>query len=287
MVSVVIPTFNRRGFLAEAVRSVIRQTLTEWELIVVDDGSRDGSDEVVAGFNESRIRLLRQDNAGVSAARNAGIQASRFDWIAFLDSDDSWKPSKLEAQVRALENEPHYRVCHTNEIWIRNGIRVNPKKIHRKHGGWIYHRCLPLCLVSPSSIMVHRQVLERIGTFDEGFPVCEDYELWLRMTGRYPLLFLEAPLVVKTGGHADQLSRSRWGLDRYRVRALIKTYRNAPLTHQLRHWTAREIARKASILARGFENRGKPREAGRFTRLAREWEVRGGQGGATSSLSAK
>ena len=173
---------------------------------------------------DPRIRHFYQEQRGVSAARNAGIGMSRYPWICFLDSDDQWRPAKLHRQLEELECYPHYQVVYTDEIWIRRGKRVNPRKIHRKYSGWIYHRCLPLCIISPSSILLHRSILEREGLFDETFPVCEDYEMWLRISSRQPILFLEEPLIVKVGGHPDQLSQSRWGLDRYRLQALVKIY---------------------------------------------------------------
>ncbi len=99
------------------------------------------------------------------------------------------------------------RVCHTDEIWIRNGRRVNARKKHGKKGGWIFQHCLPLCAMSPSSIMIHRDVFTALGGFDERLPACEDYDLWLRITARYPVLFTRQPLIEKYGGHDDQLSR--------------------------------------------------------------------------------
>ena len=279
MVSVIIPTYNRRESLTRALASVLEQSFRDWEVLVVDDGSEDGSRQAIRRLRDSRIRYVHQENQGVSSARNTGIRLSRFPWISFLDSDDYWKPAKLERQLEALRHRRQYRVIYSDEIWIRRGRRVNPKKIHRKYSGWIYHRCLPLCIISPSSVLMHRQVFEEQGLFDEAFPVCEDYELWLRIASRHPLLFLREALIVKTGGHPDQLSRSLWGMDRSRVQSLIKTYRSNRLTPQQRVWTAREIVTKATILARGFQNRGKQPEALQYDNLRCEWQKRTVEGG--------
>ncbi len=246
LVSVVIPTYNRAGLLTEAVESVIAQTFQDWELIVVDDGSTDSTKERIARFDDTRIRYLGQDNRGVSHARNRGAEMARGAWIAFLDSDDLWKPRKLQRQMERLQANSNYRLCHTDEIWFRDGRRLNQKKIHRKRGGWIYEDCLRLCVVSPSSILLTRSVWERFGGFDEKFPVCEDYELWLRLSCRLPFLHVAEPLLVKRGGHADQLSRSRWGMDRFRVQALLKTWENCPLTPRLRGLTAIQLAKKST-----------------------------------------
>ncbi len=269
-VSVVVPTHDRGELVARAVRSVLEQTRPAEEIVVVDDGSADGTAELV-GRRFPAARLLRQARHGVSAARNRGIAAAAAEWLAFLDSDDAWRPSKLARQLEALEQDPQFLACHTDEIWIRRGVRVNPRRVHRKYGGWIYHRCLPLCCISPSSILLHRGLLDRIGGFDENFAVCEDYEMWLRLTNRFPVQFVPEPLVVKYGGHSDQLSRSRWGLDRYRVSALVKCYRGCALSHQQRIWTAREIVRKSTILAEGFRKRGKESSARYFRQVSRRY----------------
>jgi len=271
LISIILPTFNRRQFLERAIQSVLEQTFQDWELIVVDDGSQDESRQVVQNLHDDRIQYFYQAHSGVSAARNAGIRLARHPWICFLDSDDHWKPAKLQRQLQELERRPQYQVTYTDETWIRRGRRVNPRKIHRKYSGWIYHRCLPLCIISPSSVLLHRGILEREGLFDENFPVCEDYEMWLRISSRQPIFFLDEPLIVKVGGHPDQLSHSLWGLDRYRVQALIKIYSSSHLTPQQKFWTTGQIVEKLTILATGFANRGKSREAAKYRRMIRDW----------------
>ena len=272
MVSVIIPTFNRRSFLQTAVSSVLSQTFRDFELLIVDDGSSDGTREALSRWRDGRIRYLFQERGGVSAARNRGIREARFDWISFLDSDDAWQPTKLARQLEVLEDVPEYQAIYTDEIWIRRGRRVNPRKIHRKYGGWVFRRCLPLCIISPSSMMMHRRILEERGLFDESLPVCEDYDLWLRVAAHHPVYFLQEPLIIKQGGHSDQLSRSTWGLDRYRLRAMEKAFQAGGLSCQQKEWTAREMVKKAGILASGCEKRGKVREAERYRDLVRRWD---------------
>jgi len=271
MISVIIPTFNRREMLKRAVDSVLEQTFEDWELIVVDDGSTDGSGEMLGQLPDGRIRCVRQPHQGVSAARNHGIRLARHPWICFLDSDDYWLPSKLQRQMETLGEHPSYRAVFTDEIWIRRGRRVNPRKTHRKYGGWIYRHCLPRCIISPSSILIHRDLIDREAPFDEAFPACEDYDLWLRLTARHPVFFLEEQLIVKTGGHSDQLSRSVWGLDRYRLRALQSIHGSGRLTPQQWSWTTREIVHKAAILAAGYGNRGKREEAEKYRHVLEEF----------------
>ncbi|MCG6892303.1 MAG: glycosyltransferase [Desulfobacteraceae bacterium] len=268
-VSVVIPTFNRGWVVGEAVESVLSQTYDLYELIVVDDGSDDETADVLAGFGE-RLTMIRQQNRGVSAARNAGAAASTGRLLAFLDSDDLWLPEKLAVQVDFMERRPEARVCQTEEIWIRNGSRVNPKRRHRKPSGLIFEESLTLCLVSPSAVMIRRNLFERYGGFDESLPACEDYDLWLRIGCRWPVYRIDRPLVVKRGGHADQLSRQP-GLDRYRVRSLLRLVESGRLTPTQRRAAAAVLAEKAAVYATGCRKRGRVDEAIYYEELVRRF----------------
>ncbi|MBN1443884.1 MAG: glycosyltransferase family 2 protein [Planctomycetes bacterium] len=259
-VSVIVPTHNRAGLLERALRSVDAQSRPPDELIVVDDGSTDDTERRVRDLWPGAV-YLRQEHRGVSAARNRGIEASSCAWVAFLDSDDDWLPRKLERQIAALEAAPGFRICHTDEIWIRRGRRVNPMRKHAKAGGDIFERCLPLCAISPSSAMISRSVLEEVGLFDESFPVCEDYDLWLRICSRMPVLYVDEMLVVKHGGHADQLSRSYPAMDRYRIRALEKILREGLLAPAQRIAVIGALREKISIYAAGARKRGREDEA--------------------------
>lgn len=221
-VSVVIPTCNRAPVISRAINSVLTQNRPPEEVIVVDDGSTDDTRQVIESSYAGKVKYIYQRNGGVSCARNAGIRQAKGDWIALLDSDDEWKPEKLELQLAALAREPSYDFCHTNEIWIRNGIRVNGMLKHEKSGGFIFEKCLPLCVISPSSALIKKTIFDEIGLFDEDLPVCEDYDFWLRYCWRKPVLYIEEPLLVKYGGHADQLSRKYFGMDRFRLHALLK-----------------------------------------------------------------
>jgi len=228
-IAVIIPTYNRIETLSRAISSVLAQIRPIDELIVVDDGSTDGTS---AWLRERYpgIKLIEQVNAGVSAARNRGIEFTGCDWIALLDSDDEWLPQKLEKQLARLASEPDHKIIHSDEIWVRNGVRVNQMKKHSKKGGWIFQDCLPLCAISPSAVMIHQSIFGDVGLFDESLPACEDYDLWLRITSRYPVLYCDEPLIQKYGGHEDQLSRKHWGMDRFRIRALENILLRAELS---------------------------------------------------------
>lgn len=258
LVSVIIPTFNRAYCLAETIDSVLTQS--GFELIVVDDGSTDDTQKVLQSFSDIRVINL-PENYGVSFARNRGIEVARGSLICFLDSDDLWEKGKLEVQAEWMKGHPECQAVYTDEKWIRNGVRVNQMNKHQKYSGDIFKQCLPLCIVSPSSVMLRKSLLDEVGVFDESMPVCEDYDLWLRIAVRYPFKFLSDKLIVKRGGHKDQLSRKFWGMDRWRVYALEKLLRGDDLNPEQRGWVAEMLIEKSGVLIQGFAKRGKNEEA--------------------------
>lgn len=230
-ISVIIPTHNRLDTLGRAISSALEQTRQPLEIIVVDDGSTDGTADWLHGL-DSPIRAIYQSNHGVSHARNRGIEAAKGEWLALLDSDDYWQPDKLHRQMQVLASQPEIRFCHCNEIWIRNGKRINQKKKHTKRGGHIFEHCLPLCVISPSAAVIHRDLFTNYGLFDETLPACEDYDLWLRIAAREPLAFVDEPLLIKTGGHPDQLSARYPHMDMYRLRSLAGLLRSDALNSE-------------------------------------------------------
>lgn len=283
-VSVIIPVFNRACSLESTLLSVLDQSFENYELIVVDDGSTDNTPALLRKYPQ--IRLHRwQDNRGVSAARNQGIRMARGEWICFLDSDDRWAANKLHAQVEWMAAHPECPACYTDEIWIRNGVRVNPKNKHRKYSGDIFRQCLPLCIISPSSVMIRASVLAVIGGFDPDLAACEDYDLWLRLASRYRVDFIPEKLIVKTGGHDDQLSRKYRGMDRFRVYALEKILQQDHLSRQQRAWVLATLVEKCDILHIGYRNRGKPDEARVYQQAAHQYrEMLAGNGKPSSAV---
>lgn len=248
LISVIIPTYNRASSLKKAILSVLNQTYSASEIIVIDDGSNDNTCLLKNEF--PMIQWIKIENSGVSKARNIGISQAKHPWIALLDSDDQWHPKKLEKQIEFLTQNSDIRICHTNEIWIRNGMRVNPKKKHQKFGGAIFEKCLPLCVISPSSVLLQKQLLIENNLFDENLPACEDYDLWLKISSRYPVGYIDLPLTIKYGGHIDQLSRKVAKLDYFRIYALEK-YVNTPSFDLYKEYALIELALKAAVYARG------------------------------------
>ncbi len=216
--SVIIPVYNREKFILRAVESVLNQSFRDFELIVVDDGSTDRSVELLKDYP---LKIIREENRGVSFARNIGIKASKGKIVAFLDSDDEWKRDKLKVQAEFFEKNPDFKIHQTDEIWIRDGKFLNKKKIHQKKEGFIFYNSLHLCLISPSAVAIKKEVFEEVGYFREDFEVCEDYELWLRITKKYRVGYSDRKLVIKYGGHEDQLSRKYYGMDRWRIKAML------------------------------------------------------------------
>ena len=254
-ISVVIPTYNRRQTIGRSIDSVLNQTLFPSEIIVVDDGSTDGTSDYIQS-NFPSIKLLSQPNKGVSAARNMGIKSADANWIALLDSDDEWFSQKLEKQVLALSQNPDVKFCHTEEIWFRNGVHVNQMKKHQKYGGHIFSKCLDICRISPSSVLFHQSLLDDVGYFDKDLKVCEDYDLWLRITAKYPVLYIDEPLLKKYGGHEDQLSKVKDGIESHRIKVLEKLIMQK-FTSGQKNVMLKMLIEKLTIFSIGAQNRGK------------------------------
>ena len=259
-VTVILPTWNREKWLKTSIESVLSQTFQDFELIVVDDASTDSTGKILESYSGKIKTILLPENLGVSAARNTAIVQSDSNWIAFLDSDDYWHAEKLEKQIKQTILRPEHQIHFTDEIWIRNGIRVNPKNKHRKREGRIFKPSLALCLMAPSTVMLHRELLERHGMFDDSLPVCEDYDLWLRLTAYHPVALLNEKLITRHGGHSDQLSRKLWGIDRFRVQSLHKILSQEDLRSGDRSAAIRMLRKKCEILIKGFRNRGNMKE---------------------------
>jgi glycosyltransferase involved in cell wall biosynthesis len=276
MVSVIVPTFNRSATLPRALNSVRVQTFQDWELIVVDDGSTDATVATVTNWMEEqrltgRARLIIEPaNRGVSRARNLGAKAARGEWLAFLDSDDEWFPNRLELQMPLARQ---FRIIHGEEIWIRHGIRVNPMKKHRKSGGRLFTRCVDLCCVSPSAVLMEAELFHEMSGFREDFTVCEDYELWLRIAARHEIGFVETPILFKYGGHEDQLSRRYKAMDHFRVKALIPHLSSPALSTAENRHLAENIVKRCQILINGYRKHGRTENLAQveaWLRLARK-----------------
>lgn len=266
-VSVIIPTFNRADKVVRAVSSVLVQTFSDYEIIVVDDGSNDRTALSLQQFGEKIKLITHSENKGVSASRNTGIRTAKSNLIALLDSDDHWLSEKLKVQVEFFKENPDAVACQTGEIWVRNNRRVNPRKKHIKPSGNIFEPSLKLCLVSPSAVMLKRSLLDEVGLFDEELPVCEDYDLWLRISCRYPIYLIDQNLIIKEGGHKDQLSSSLKGMDRFRIKSMVKLLEEQPLNEDQKKAVFNELKEKCRIYGEGSIKRGKEEEGNYYLEL--------------------
>lgn len=248
-ISAIVPTFNRSLLVTEAIESVLLQDETVDEIIVIDDGSSDDTREQLTRFGKS-IKVLFQKNKGISSARNLGIRSTTFDWLAFLDSDDLWKSNKIKRQKQEIIANPEFSIVYTDEEWRQNNKWKNQKKIHQKFSGWIYKKCLPLCIISPSSVLIHKKVFDRVGFFDENLPACEDYDLWLRIAAVFPVLFIQEKLIIKRAGEWQQLSKQH-SLDKYRIIALNKILESGILEPENCESTQKMLINKCKIYING------------------------------------
>ncbi|MEE9524300.1 MAG: glycosyltransferase [Thermodesulfovibrionales bacterium] len=259
-VSVVIPVYSREETIKRAIDSVLAQSYPADEVIVVDDDSTDRTLALLRGYGRKIKVLSLSKNAGPSRARNEGVKYANNKWIAFLDSDDEWEKDKLREQVRYLMTYPFYEIIQSDEKWIRNNVRVNQCKHHEKKAGWIFDQSLERCMISPSSVLMKRSLLEQYGKFDEDLPVCEDYDLWLKITRNHPVGLDQNMSVIKYGGHEDQLSSKYPAMDSFRVRSLNRLLKNER-SPEFRNKIITVLEKKLNILATGYEKRGKLKEA--------------------------
>ena len=255
LVSVIIPTFNRANVIKRAVNSVLDQTFKDFECIVVDDGSTDETESVLQEF-ANKIKVIKTENKGVSAARNLGAKLAEGRYIAFLDSDDEWKKEKLAKQITYMK-ESGLRISQTDETWVRNGKFVNKSKKYIRPCGDIFYNCLEVCAVTPSSVIMEKELFFEYGGFDESFPVCEDYDLWLRMSLKEKFGLIDEPLIIKYGGNEEQLSNSTC-LDKFRIISIYNMLsKNCKLSAKQEKALREVLAKKVKIYSEGAEKRGK------------------------------
>jgi len=265
--SVIIPAFNRKAFLGKCLTSVLAQSYANFEIVIVDDGSTDGTKKLITSYKDKRINYFYQQNHGVAYTRNRGLEKSKGEFITFLDSDDWWDPEKLQKAVEYINRFPQIKIFHTEEIWYKNSHLLEQRSKHKKPTGFVYKNSLPLCCISISTAVIHRGVFDSIGLFDESMEACEDYDFWIRTTAGYEVKLIPEALTLKDGGRPDQLSSRVWGLDRFRIKALEKALSSGSLSPEYYGLTLKELKKKCSIFAEGCEKRGKIKESEYYLKL--------------------
>ena len=266
----IIPTFNREPFLKRAINSVLNQTYKEFDLIIIDDGSTDSTAELIRPCNK-RLKYIYQENKGPAGARNRGVKESKAEFICFLDSDDWWDKDKLAIQLKAMRENPEYLISHTQEIWYKNGQLLNQKPKHRKYSGFIFDKCLPICAVGMSTIMAKREIFDEVGFFNEGLPCCEDYDLWLKVSAKFPFLLVDKPLTLKDGGRADQVSTIHArGMDKFRIQGIKRLLGEGCLSREQRNLALQELEKKCRIYGQGCIKHGREEEGNKYLNLVGE-----------------
>lgn len=265
--SIIIPTYNRKNFLKIAMGSVLYQTFDNFELIIVDDGSQDNTQEISNEFKDKRIFYTYQPHKGVSPARNTGIKLSHGEFICFLDSDDRFRREKLDVTFNYIKKHPEYKLFHTEEIWYNNGSYLPQKGYHKKPSGVIFSEALKLCCVSISTVAIKKQIFEKIGVFDENMPACEDYDFWLRASAQFPILLIPQYLTIKEGGHPDQQSKKYPAMDKFRIYAIKKLLENNNLKEEYYQLALKELKHKCNIYVKGAEKRGKTADIEHYKKL--------------------
>jgi glycosyltransferase involved in cell wall biosynthesis len=275
-VSVIIPAYNRSVLLAEAIDSVRSQTYTDFEIIVVDDGSTDDTPSLA----ESRdLRYIRIEHTGMPGLiRNQGAAQARGKLLAFLDSDDLWTSDKLSRQLllhgcdttfgRAEKNIP---ITHTREQWLRNGKVISQSKLRHKRSGNLFEDSLVKCIIGPSTVVMDASLFKRTKGFRDDLEIGEDYEYWLRITPDAEVGYVDLPLTVKRAGHGDQLTEKYGHIEYFRIPALKDLVDSRFYTGPRLTAARRELARKCGIYAAGARKRGKTQEAERYEIYALEY----------------
>ena len=273
-ISVIIPVYNRRDVVCRAINSALSQSLKAEEIIVVDDGSTDGTYEKIK-HDYPDVQTIRIDHSGVSAARNAGIKIAKGEWIAFLDSDDEWKKDKLKIQMDFIKKYPEIVFFHTDEKWVRKGKVVNPPVKYKKSGGDVFFNNLPITMIGASTVMIKKTAFESIGLFDEKMPVCEDYDLWLRMSLVYPVGYIDEKLTVKYGGNPCQLSLTIPHQDEWRIYSLVKLLTNNELNAMQDKLIAvkLELKKKIDIVLNGLRKKEMVKEIQHYEKILKDYNI--------------
>jgi glycosyltransferase involved in cell wall biosynthesis len=266
-VSVVIPTYNRRQLIEKAIESVLAQTYSDWEIVVIDNGSTDGTDKHLLAKYGNTLRLIRLDtNVGIPKGRNVGIREARGGYVALLDSDDYWKPNKLSRQMRCFEEDPSYGMVATQCSSVTPDGSTRERNRPGK-SGWVLVDLFKANFIRTSSAVIKKEVLDSIGLFDEELAECEEYDLWLRVASKWPIGFINEPLTVYLD-NPEGVSVDRLRGRLFRQKVLEKGYLHEQIPASI--YTKR-LARNCFVIGRHYLRKGEREEARRY--LARSLKM--------------
>lgn len=229
LVSIVIPTYNHEQYLARAIKSVLKQTHKNAEIIICDDGSSDNTKEVIKKFkHHKKIRYYYQSNQGLASTRNLGIKKAKGEFIAFLDSDDYWLPKKIEKQLKIFTKNKQIGLVYCFHYWVSEAGKITGKK-KKNYRGDIWQDLLQgnLIVGSGSAAVVKKECFDKIGLFDESLKSCEDWDMWLRIARVYQI-DLTPELLVKITQHPHKIKQQKWSLARGRFKVIKKNLSYLP-----------------------------------------------------------
>ncbi|MDX2215649.1 MAG: glycosyltransferase [Oculatellaceae cyanobacterium bins.114] len=228
LISVILPVYNGEKTIQRTVESVLKQTFTDFELLIINDGSSDRTLEIVNSMADPRIQLLSYPNSGVSASRNRGIALATGEFIAFIDADDLWTTDKLAAQLNALQTHPNAAVAYSWTDWIDESDRPLRPAGRSTATGKVYEKLLLRDFIeSGSNVLVRRQALDVVGTFDETLSFAEDWDLWLRLAARYEFIAVPFPHVLyRVSSHSA--SCNLWQMESGSLRVIERAFQQAP-----------------------------------------------------------
>lgn len=234
-----MPVYNGERYIAETLASVERQTYGNWEIIAIDDGSEDGSAELLRGWSDrlrERCRVVTVKNGGVSRARNTGATIARGDYIAFIDQDDLWEPEKLAKQVHLIERDPEARVVYTNMSFIGpqgSILRRHALRLGERHRGNIFEQLLFYDFIPISSVIVEAALFRRSGGFNPDFRLAEDFDLLLRLSRLSRIEYIDEPLLLYRL-HEGNASRNVDSINEEAAR-IVRTWQAAEPGIVMRH----------------------------------------------------
>ena len=261
-VSVIIHTYNNEKFIAETVESVLNQTYKDYEIIVVDDGSADGTRDALVPYMQ-KIRYHYKENGGIASAKNAGISLSETEFVAFLDHDDLWAPDKLQLQMEHFNENPQIGLVYAKYTSFRDGkeLRTKPEK---GYSGWIFKELLSKSFIQTSTVVVKRECLDAVGPYDETFSLGDEYDMFLRIARKFQCGFVDKGL-TRYRVHDTNASNNDFLFDNENLGVYKKIYNNfTDLDGVEKKILRKRIARYSMKVAEGLYRQGKQEESKKY-----------------------
>jgi glycosyltransferase involved in cell wall biosynthesis len=228
LISVIIPVYNGEKTIKETINSVLNQTLSNLELLVINDGSQDSTLEIVLSIKDPRLKVFSYPNAGLAATRNRGISLAAGDYISFIDADDLWTPDKLEAQFNALQKNPKAAVAYSWTDWIDESGQLLGRGVYNTQQGEVFAKLLLNDFVANgSNTLIRRQALSEVGDFDESLSAAEDWDMWLRLAARYEFVAVPTSQILYRV-YASSMSFDVWGMEVSSLKVIEKALAQAP-----------------------------------------------------------